>query len=111
MARTIRFHLDEHVDDAVADGLRRRGIDVTTTADAGLRGAGDPAHIAYALTAARVIVTADTDFLRWHNQGVNHPGIAFWHQQGSSIGEVIRALALIWEILEPEEMRNQVEYL
>jgi hypothetical protein len=39
MSRTIRFHLDEHVDHAVADGLRRRGIAVTTTADADLLGA------------------------------------------------------------------------
>jgi len=31
MPRTIRFHLDEHVPHAVADGLRIHGIDVTTT--------------------------------------------------------------------------------
>jgi membrane associated rhomboid family serine protease len=30
MPRTIRYHLDEHIDFAVAQGLRRRGIDVTT---------------------------------------------------------------------------------
>lgn len=32
MPRAIRFHLDEHVAHAVADGLRRLGMDVTTTA-------------------------------------------------------------------------------
>ena len=37
MARTMRFHLDEHVPHAIAEGLRRRGIDVTTTVEAGLR--------------------------------------------------------------------------
>lgn len=31
MSRTIRFHLDENCPRALADGLRRRGIDVTTT--------------------------------------------------------------------------------
>jgi hypothetical protein len=31
MARTNRFHLDECCDPAIADGLRRRQIDVTTT--------------------------------------------------------------------------------
>ena len=36
MARTIRFHLDEHCDPAIAAGLRLHGVDVTTTADAGL---------------------------------------------------------------------------
>ena len=34
MPRTIRFHLDEHCPHAVAIGLRRLGIDVTTTTDA-----------------------------------------------------------------------------
>lgn len=38
MARTIQFHLDEHMDKAIAIGLRRRGIDVTTTPEAGLLG-------------------------------------------------------------------------
>ena len=31
MPRTIRFHLDEHCATAIAEGLRRRGIDVTTS--------------------------------------------------------------------------------
>ena len=35
MARTIRFHLDECCDPAIADGLRRRSIDVTTSQEAG----------------------------------------------------------------------------
>ena len=29
MAESIRFHLDENANNAIADGLRRRGIDVT----------------------------------------------------------------------------------
>ena len=37
----IRYHLDEHMDNAVAVGLRRRGIDVTTTVEAGLMRASD----------------------------------------------------------------------
>jgi hypothetical protein len=40
----IRFHLDEHVDHAIARGLRNRGIDVTTATDANLLGASDEAH-------------------------------------------------------------------
>jgi hypothetical protein len=31
MSRTIRFHLDENCSHAIALGLGRRGIDVTTT--------------------------------------------------------------------------------
>jgi hypothetical protein len=35
----MKFHTDEHVSEAVALGLRRRGLDVTTTVQAGLLGA------------------------------------------------------------------------
>jgi hypothetical protein len=45
MPRTIRFHLDEHCATALAEGLRHRGIDVTTTPEAGLRGGGDSARL------------------------------------------------------------------
>jgi hypothetical protein len=41
MPARIRFYLDEHIDSVIARGLRRRGIDVTTTADAGLQGTTD----------------------------------------------------------------------
>jgi hypothetical protein len=41
MPRTILFHLDENCAHAIAAGLRRRGIDVTTTPDVGLLGAID----------------------------------------------------------------------
>jgi hypothetical protein len=41
MRRTIRFHLDEPVNSTLADGLRRRGIGVTTTTDGSLLGADD----------------------------------------------------------------------
>jgi hypothetical protein len=46
MARTIRFHLDENCDRAVAEGLRRRGVDVTVTPEVGLLSATDEAQLA-----------------------------------------------------------------
>jgi len=49
MPRTIRFHLDENCHRAVAEGLRRRGIDVTGTPEAGLQSATDDEQIAHAL--------------------------------------------------------------
>lgn len=111
MARTIRFHLDEHVHPAIAQGLRRRGIDVTTTAEAGLLGRDDTDHVAFALAAGRVIYTSDDDFLALNAAGLQHPGIVYCHQQKASIGAVVHGLFLIWEVLEPEDMRNRVEYL
>lgn len=71
-------------DHAVADGLRRRGIDCTTTADAGLLGADDPDHLGFAKSQGRVLYSNDSDLLRGHNQGVEHCGIAYCHQHGHS---------------------------
>src|SRR5438309_316423 len=101
MPRTIRFHLDEHVPYGVADGLRRLGIDVTTTADASLLGAQDADQIAHGLTQGRVIFTEDDDFLVLAAAGVKHAGLAYCHQATRSIGQIIRALELIWEFYEP----------
>jgi hypothetical protein len=110
MPRTIRFHLDEHIHPGIADGLRRRDIDVTTTPEAGLEGADDTVHIAFAISAGRVILTHDADFLRLHRQGMPHAGIAYCHQQ-RLLGDILHHLVLMWEVLDPEDMSNKVEYL
>lgn len=111
MPRTIRFHLDENVDPRVAAGLRLLGVDVTTTVDAGLLSASDDEQLDYIVREGRVIGTQDTDFLRLHSAGRAHPGIAFYPAGGRSVGDVIRGLRLIWELLDPTDMANQVEYL
>jgi hypothetical protein len=107
----IRFHLDEHVDPAVAAGLRARGIDVTTTIEAGLESASDAGHLQFALGEGRVVITHDRDFLRLHSAGVSHAGIAYCAQQARSIGEIIRYLALMHDCLSAEEVVGQVEFL
>ena len=66
----IRYHLDEHVDPAVAKGLRQRGVDVTTTVEAGLAGASDDGQLAFAAADGRVFVTRDRHFLVLHGEGV-----------------------------------------
>jgi uncharacterized protein with PIN domain len=111
MARTIRFHLDENCDPRIAAGLRLHGVDVTTTAEAGLLEASDEEHLAYAIAQRRVVVTQDTDFLRMATAGKESAGVAFYPNQGRSIGQVIRDLLLIWEVYDPEEMRDRVEFL
>ncbi|HZU13507.1 MAG TPA: DUF5615 family PIN-like protein [Chloroflexota bacterium] len=49
--------MDEHVPSTVSEGLRRRGIDVLTAQEAGLRGAQDEDHLALAAREERTIVT------------------------------------------------------
>jgi hypothetical protein len=45
MARTIRFHLDENFPHAIAKGLRRRAINVTTAPEVGII-SSSPLHFA-----------------------------------------------------------------
>jgi hypothetical protein len=107
----IRFLLDEHVHPAVATGLRIRGIDVTTAAEAGLLGAPDESYVTLAASENRVIVTHDDDFLAIGAAGVRHAGIAYCHQHARSVGELVNALVLIHSCLEPDEIENRVEFL
>ncbi|MDJ1183326.1 DUF5615 family PIN-like protein [Roseofilum casamattae] len=111
MAREIRFHLDENVSNAVAEGLRRRGIDVTTSFQAELMGGSDEEHIEFALEQRRVIFTQDADFLRLDNAGRNHAGIVYCQQNNRSIGEIVRSLILIWEYLDSEEIYGKIEFI
>jgi hypothetical protein len=57
----IRFHLDEPVDPDVARALRKHGIDVTTTQEAGLRTRPDSDQLGFTREQGRVIVTHDAD--------------------------------------------------
>jgi predicted nuclease of predicted toxin-antitoxin system len=109
MPRTIRFHLDENCSKAVAKGIRRYGIDVTTSREAGLLGAIDEEQAAYAMREARVIFTQDRDFLRIHAAGFPHTGIAYCEKDTRNTGEIIDGLVLLWEVYEPEEMARRVE--
>jgi len=83
---------------------------VTTTADAGLQGAADNDHLAYALAADRVIFTQDDDFTRLHQSGIDHAGIVYSKQGAHSVGEIIRFLELLSDCLEPADMRRQLEF-
>ncbi len=111
MAKTLRFHLDENCPHAIAEGLRRRGIEVTTTPEAALLSASDQEQTAFALSEERVIFTQDQDFLRINASGVPHAGIVYCRQGKRRIGGIIQGLIEIWEIMEPEEMRNWLLYL
>lgn len=111
MKGKIRFHLDEHVNPAIARELRRRGIDVITTVEAKLRTKSDQSQLAFATQEGRVLVTHDEDFLRFANIGKNHSGIAYCHQETRRLGEIIRMLILIYEVYTPEEIAGRIEFL
>lgn len=106
----IQFHLDENVDHAVGHGLRLRGIDVTTSTDAGLIGATDEEQLAFAHRESRVLVTHDSDLLALHSAGIEHSGIVFCQIDARSIGSLVQHLCLIHDCLTAEEMAGEVEF-
>ena len=111
MAERIRFHLDEHIDPDIASALRRHGIDVTTTVEAGLRSADDDAQFEFANSQRRVIVTDDADFLRLAATYSRHHGIVVCHRTQKSTRQIIRGLIMIHEVLSPDEIAGRTEYL
>ncbi|GGA23607.1 DUF5615 family PIN-like protein [Okeania sp. KiyG1] len=111
MSNKIKFHLDEHIDNSIANGLRRYGIDVTTTVETGLRTQSYESHLEFIRSEKRVMVTHDEDFLIIASQTNEHPGIAYCSPNSRSIGEIIRCLILIYEVYNREEMIGRVEYI
>ena len=109
--RSIRFHLDEHMDPDIAAALWQYGIDITTTVEQELRTEDDERHFERACLEDRVIVTDDVDFLRLAASTVSHPGIVFCRRTRHTLGEIIQFLLLVHGVYTPDQMRGRVEYL
>jgi len=107
----IKYHLDEHIDSAVAAGLRLRGVDVTTTIEQGLNGTSDLRQLEFARAHGRVLVTCDSDFIALANSGVPHAGIVFWAARHRRLGQVVLDLVLLSRVVTAEEMAGHVEFL
>lgn len=106
----ITFYLDESVNIAVAAGLRRRGVKAITAGDSDTLGLTDIKQLEYATKNGLVIVTHDDDFL---SLALNkrHSGVVYVHQQKYPVGDLIRNLKLLWDIVDTEEMKNHIEFL
>jgi hypothetical protein len=63
-----------------------------------------------ATSLERVLFTQDADFLALHRQGLAHFGLAY-APQWTPIGELVRGLLLIHDVLTAEEMRGRVEFI
>ena len=111
MPKRVSFYFDEHMSNAVAEGLRGRGVDVLTTHEANRRGFSDEEQLAFAFQHGRVMVTMDSDYIALSAQGISHAGIAYAKFQSLSVGQWIQGLQLIFEVLDADDMKNHVEYL
>lgn len=111
----IKIYTDEDVDVAVAEGLKRRGVKAWSARDAGNLGLTDKEQPQYVFRNKAAIFTHDDDFPivadDWARKGQEHAGIIYVQRQKLSVGECIRRLELIVDILDAEEMKNHIEFL
>jgi hypothetical protein len=107
----LLWHLDENIDPAVALGLRRRGMDVTTTPPDVPKATPDAGQLEFCRRTRRVLVTHDPDFVALHWQGVEHRGIVFAPQRGRTIGQLVLGLADLNRQFESDDMVGRVEYI
>lgn len=110
MPDRIRFHLDEHIDRAIAIGLVRAGVDVTTTNEAGLRTTSDPTQFAYSIRERRVFVTGDRGVMGLAAESAAHFGLVFIRRNQLTIGQQIRELLLLHDFYDSDDMIDRIEY-
>lgn len=114
---SIRLLLDHHIDVQLATDLRREGFDVTFPRELGTERALDEAHLEWATSHGRVILTGDIkDFPRlaesWAEQGREHAGVLLLVGKSRlSYGELLRRLRAFLDAVPAEEMVNQVRWL
>ncbi|HXM71051.1 MAG TPA: hypothetical protein VN970_07940 [Thermoanaerobaculia bacterium] len=111
---SIALYLDENVARAVAIGLRLRGVDVITPEDDNCREIADPL-LDRATELGRPLFSQDRDLLaearRRQKDDTPFSGVLYAHRLHATIGDCVRDLHLIAEVMEPDELANRVEFL
>ena len=114
----LGFQLDEDCQaTALAMALRQHGLDAVTTNEVGLQGLDDEAQLREAAARGLSIVTNNIrDFVPLHAQWLQekrppHAGIVVFPQQEFGVGEIVRRLAHLSQVVSAEEMKNRMEWL
>lgn len=109
------LYLDVHVPAAVADQLRRLGVDVISAREDDAAEFADAALLARSTALGRLLFTQDVRFKAlaedWQRTGQSFGGLVFGHQLRGSIGQYVRDLELIAKATRPQDWWGQVEQL
>ena len=107
--------MDHHVPAAITAELRRRGIDVLTAQEDGSDQLDDDLLLERAGQLDRVLFSQDRDLLRIANErlgsGRDFNGLVYAHQLSITIGQAIHDLELLAQVLDPQDIRNRIEFL
>jgi hypothetical protein len=110
----LSLYLDEHVQSALAEALRARGVDILTTQEAKNIGLHDMGQLAFAAENRRSLFSYDKrHFARIHYEWMimkkQHAGIILSDQL--TIGLLLRRFMKLHFSLNAEDMINRLEYL
>lgn len=112
---SISLYMDVHVQQAITQGLRERGIDVLTAQEDGARQFDDPELVDRATELGRVLFSRDRHMLMEgaarQRSSLPFSGIVYAHLLNVPIGQCIDDLGLLSLAGEPEDFANKVEYL
>jgi hypothetical protein len=111
----VRLYLDVHVDKAIHDQLRLRGVDVLRAQDDGAAEMVDAELLQRVTDLGRVIFTQDVRFKAlaeaWQRAEKPFSGLLFGNQLGVTVGTYVRDLELIAKATDAVEWLNVVEHL
>lgn len=113
----VHLYIDEDSQSrSLVTGLRARGIDVQTSADASMNSVSDESQLAYATSQERALFTFNVgDFCRlhaeWMNAGRLHYGIVTCDQLQFAMGERLKRLLAFVEQNDRDRLRNRLEFL
>jgi len=108
------LYLDEHIQAALAQGLRVRGVNVLTPQEAGNRSLDDQGQLRFAVVQGRTLLSYNKRHFAklhydWMKAGREHAGIILSDQL--PVGIVLRRLMKLYFSLTREDLRNRLEYL
>jgi predicted nuclease of predicted toxin-antitoxin system len=113
----IKLFVDEDaMSHALVQGLRARGVDVTTVLQERRTGLTDPEQLTFATTENRAIYTFNVaDFVRLHTaylaESKSHAGIILADRSRHSVGEQIRRTLHLLASKNADDMRDTIEFL
>lgn len=112
--RALRLFTDEDVYAAIAPALRKAGLDVVSTPEAGRLGESDESQLMYSASAGRALVTFNVAHFAalhatWMTEGQHHAGIVVSTQR--QIGDLLRRILHLTGAMDAESMQDRLEYL
>jgi hypothetical protein len=111
----VKLYTDVHVNRAIVEQLRRRGVDVLSAIEDECSELSDEQLLERSTRLERFILTQDIRFkalaVQWQRDGRPFAGLAFGSQMRGSIGQYVQDLEIIAKAVESEECANMVFHL